>query len=79
VAALLRGLRVRPVIPRPAGDSAESHDHLLAERGLARVDTPGHSAMLREDQYGELLRVASVIWRGVLSFIAQSISGLPSP
>jgi hypothetical protein len=65
VAVLLRGLKVRPVIPRPAGGPAESRDRLLA-----RIDTPGHAAVLDEDRYAELRRETSVVWRGVLSFIS---------
>src|SRR3954469_22347250 len=67
VGALLRGLRARPVIPRPAGAVAESHDRLLA-----RIDTPGCAAVLGEDQLAALERGASLVWRGVLSFIAQA-------
>src|SRR3954454_14413141 len=67
VAVLLRGLKARPVVPRPAGGPAESHDRLLA-----RIDTPGHAAVLDEDRYAELRRETSVVWRGVLSFIARA-------
>ena len=67
VEALLRGLRARPIIPRPAATAAECHDSLLA-----RIDTPGCSAVLGEDQYAALNRGTSVIWRGVLSFIARA-------
>jgi hypothetical protein len=67
VAVLFHGLRSRPVVPRPAGGTAEGYDRLLA-----RIDTPGHAAVLGEDQYRALYRGAPVVWRGVLSFIARA-------
>lgn len=68
VLALLRRLRRRPLVPRPP--TAESPRELHA-----RVDRPGHAALLGEDQYTLVLRSDRVAWKSVLAFITQEPDG----
>ena len=66
--ALLRRLRERPLLPVPGSPESEAELY-------ARVDRPGHAALLSEDQYTLILRSSRVAWRSILAFITQEPDG----
>ena len=65
---MLRRLRGRPLVPVPSPSEPEAEL-------FARVDRPGHAAVLGEDQYALILRSGRVAWKSVLAFITQEPDG----
>jgi hypothetical protein len=65
VSELIRRLQQRPVARRPGWVE-------VAREALERVDTPGHSAELSDDQFTSFGRSEPVLWRSVLCFITRS-------
>jgi hypothetical protein len=67
VAELLAKLKIRPVVTRPESWPAEDLDLILA-----RVDCPDHAAELGVDEYDQILRASSVVWKSLLLFVTRT-------
>ena len=65
VSELIRRLQQRPVARRPGWVE-------VVREALERVDTPGHSAELTDDQFTSFGRSEPVLWRSVLCFLTRS-------